>query len=95
MCYTFAPGGSRTGGFCTATDEIGICSQSKIRLDGKEAKVYKFPSRRSDSGLVNLLPLWISHGSYRHYTGSYTGHCKMQRWIGYPRTPSNSACTGA
>lgn len=36
-------GGSRTGGFCTDTDEIGICSQGKIRLPGKGSKGISTP----------------------------------------------------
>ena len=31
-------GGSRSGGFCAITDEIGICTGGKIRLTGKGGK---------------------------------------------------------
>ena len=39
----------------------------------------------SDSALVSLYRLWISHGSYRHYTGSCTADCKILRWTGRPK----------
>lgn len=90
------PGGGRSGGFCTAMDEIMICTAGKIRLTGKGSKgISKPTSRRSDSSLFSLLHLWISHGSCRHCTGSCTGRCKMQRWTGCLGTPSDNACTGA
>lgn len=88
-------GGSRTGGFCADTEEIRICTEGKIHLAGKGSKgISKPTSRRSDSASVSLRPPWISHGFCRHYIGSYTGHCKRLHWIGCPRTPSGSACTG-
>lgn len=31
-------GGSRAGGFCTVTDEIGICSQGEILLSGEGSR---------------------------------------------------------
>jgi hypothetical protein len=36
-------GVSRAGGFCTATDEIGICAEGKIRLTGKGIKGISTP----------------------------------------------------
>ena len=87
-------GVSRTGGFCTVTDEIGICSQGKIRLPGKGSKAHQLPPRRSYIALVSLPPPWVSRGSCSHYTDAYTGHCKNRRWIDCPRTPSGSSCTG-
>lgn len=60
------PGGGKSGGFCTAMDEIRICTAGKIRLTGKGSKGISRPtSRHSDSSLFSLLPPWISHGSYR------------------------------
>ncbi len=73
-----------------------LCGQIAVdRHFEKEAKVYQLPSRRSDSALVSLLLPWISHGSYRHCTGSCTVGCKRPHWTGCPKTPSGSACTGA
>ena len=36
-------GDSRAGGFCTVTDEIGICTGGKIRLTGKGSKGISSP----------------------------------------------------
>ncbi len=89
-------GVSRSGGFCTVTDEIRSCIEGKIRLTGKGSRGISRPtSRRSDRVLVSLLHPWISRGFCKHYTGSCTEDCKRQRWTGCPRTPSGSACTGA
>ncbi len=49
----------------------------------------------SISLLVSLFPPWISHGSCRHYTDSYTVHCKRPHWSGCLKIPSGSFCTGA
>ena len=80
--------------FVRIRTESGFAQRAKSAWPEKEAKVYQLPSRRSDSALVSLLLPWISHGSYRHCTGSCTVGCKKRRWTGYPGTPSDSACTG-
>ena len=49
----------------------------------------------SISLLVSLFSPWISHGSCRHYTGSYTVRYKRLRWNGCLKIPSGSSCTGA
>ena len=36
-------GGSRAGGFCAITDEIGICTGGKIRLTGEGSKGISSP----------------------------------------------------
>ena len=42
-------GGSRSGGFCTVTDEIRGCTEGKIRLTGKGSRGISRPtSRRSE-----------------------------------------------
>ena len=81
--------------FVRSRTKSGFAHRAKSACPEKEAEVYHPPSRRSDIALVSLLPLWISHGSYRHYTGSCTAGCKRLHWIGCPRTPSDSAYTGA
>lgn len=35
--------GSRSGGFCTITDEIGICTEGEIRLPGKGSRGISSP----------------------------------------------------
>ena len=81
--------------FVRSRTKSGFAHRAKSAWTEKEAKVYQLPSRRSDSTLVSSFPPWISRGFCRRYIGSYTGHCKMQRWIGCPETPFDSACTGA
>ena len=81
--------------FVRSRTKSGFAQRTKSTWPEKEAKVYQLPSRRSDSALVSLLLPWISHGSYRHCTGSCTVGCKRPHWIGCPGTPSGSACTGA
>ena len=42
-------GGSRSGGFCTVTDETRSCTEGKIRLTGKGSRGISRPtSRRSE-----------------------------------------------
>ena len=81
--------------FVRIRTESGFAQRAKSAWPEKEAKVYQLPSRRSDSALVSLLLPWISHGSYRHCTGSCTVGCRRPHWTGCPKTPSGSACTGA
>lgn len=81
--------------FVRIRTESGFAQRAKSAWPEKGAKVYQLPSRRSDSALVSLLLPWISHGSYRHCTGSCTVGCKRPHWTGCPKTPSGSACTGA
>ena len=79
--------------FVRTRTKSGFAHRAKSAWPEKEAKVYHPTSRRSDSAFVSLRPLWISHGSYRHCTGSCTVDCKTQRWIGCPGIPFGSACT--
>lgn len=58
---TGAFGGSRAGGFCTATDEIMICTEDKIRLPWGPRKT-EFCGERRSSGVSELLHLCGSEG---------------------------------